>query len=98
MRKIVEVLRLSAEGRYSHREIARIIHVSPTTVGEIIRRAKLAGVSYPLPMSVSEQTLEAQLMGWSPLLETASEVPKCGEWKFPPSKRGDQNEAYDDWY
>ena len=61
MRKIVEVLRLSADGRYSHREIARIIHVSPTTVGEIIRRAKLAGVSYPLPTSVSEQTLEAQL-------------------------------------
>ena len=61
MRKIVEVLRLSAEGRYSHREIARIIHASPTTVGEIIRRAKLAGVSYPLPTSVSEQTLEALL-------------------------------------
>ena len=61
MRKIVEVLRLFAEGRYSHREIARIIHVSPTTVGEIIRRAKLAGVNYPLPTSVSEQTLEAQL-------------------------------------
>jgi transposase len=61
MRKIVEVLRLSAEGRYSHREIARIIHASPTTVGEIIRRAKLAGVGYPLPTSVSEQTLEALL-------------------------------------
>lgn len=39
-----------------------------------------------------------EVMGWSPLLETASEVPKCGEWKFPPSKRGDRNEAYDDWY
>lgn len=38
------------------------------------------------------------LMGWSSLPETASEVPKCGEWKFPPSKRGDRNEAYDDWY
>jgi transposase len=41
MRKIVDVLRLSHEGGLSHREIARVVNASPTTVGEILRRAKL---------------------------------------------------------
>ncbi len=48
MRKILEVLRLHHEGRRSHHEIARAVIASPTTVGEILRRAKLAGIAYPL--------------------------------------------------
>ncbi|MDD2744663.1 MAG: IS21 family transposase, partial [Rhodocyclaceae bacterium] len=61
MRKIFEVLRLSVEGGHSHREIARAIQSSPTTVGEIIRRAKLAGLSYPLPAGITEVGVEALL-------------------------------------
>lgn len=61
MRKIFEVLRLSVEGGRSHREIARAINSSPTTVGEILRRAKLAGLSYPLPAGMSEAGVEAHL-------------------------------------
>ena len=61
MRKIVDVLRLSHEGGLSHREIARVAKSSPTTVGEILRRAKLVGVIWPLPAGVSERGLEAQL-------------------------------------
>lgn len=61
MRKIFEVLRLSVEGGRSHREIARAIQSSPTTVGEIIRRAKLAGLSYPLPAGITEVGVEALL-------------------------------------
>jgi len=38
MRKIIEVLRLHHEGGRSHREIARVVGTSPTTVGEILRR------------------------------------------------------------
>jgi len=53
MRKIVDVLRLSHEGGLSHREIARVVKSSPTTVGEILRRAKLVGVTWPLPAGVS---------------------------------------------
>ena len=45
MRKIFEVLRLSVADGRSHREIARAIIASPTTVGEILRRAKLAGLT-----------------------------------------------------
>jgi hypothetical protein len=61
MRKILDVLRLSHEGGRSHREIARAINASPTTVGEILRRAKLYGVTWPLPAGMSEPWLEAQL-------------------------------------
>lgn len=49
MRKIFEVLRLSVADGRSHREIARAIVASPTTIGEILCRAKLAGLTYPLP-------------------------------------------------
>jgi transposase len=61
MRKIIEVLRLHHEGSLSHREIARAIHASPTTVGEILRRAKQCDVTWPLPATLSEAGLEAQL-------------------------------------
>lgn len=61
MRKIVEVLRLHHEGDRSHREIARVVGTSPTTVGEILRRARQCGVAYPVPPDMSEAGLEALL-------------------------------------
>ena len=61
MRKIFEVLRLSVADGRSHREIARAINSSPTTVGEILRRARLAGLTYPLPASMTEAGVEALL-------------------------------------
>jgi len=61
MRRIVDFLRLLHGGGLSHREVARVVKSSPTTVGEILRRAKLVGVTWPLPAGVSELWLEAQL-------------------------------------
>lgn len=61
MRKIVEVLRLHFECDRSLREIGQSLGCSPTTAGEVLRRAKLAGVSWPLPAATSEVELEAQL-------------------------------------
>ena len=61
MRKIIEVLRLHHEGGRSHREIARMVSTSPTTVGEILRRAKQVGLTYPLPAGISEMGLEVRL-------------------------------------
>ena len=55
MRKILEVLRLHHEGRRSHREIARAVVASPTTVGEILRRAKLAGIGVGKPETFTNQ-------------------------------------------
>jgi len=60
MRNIIEVLRLCHEGGRSHREIARVVSVSPTTIGEILRRAKQCGINYPPPAGMTEAGLEAQ--------------------------------------
>ena len=61
MRKITETLRLHYECGRSQREISRAIGASPTTVGEYLRRAKAAGLSYPLPAELDETALESRL-------------------------------------
>lgn len=69
------------------------VAAAPVAISPVDVLAKMDALAKANP-----EKLNWKVMGWSPLLETASEVPKCGEWKFPPSKRGDRNEAYDDWY
>src|SRR5476649_1893108 len=61
MRKIHEVLRLHFEHGRSKREIARIINVSPSTVSDYVARAKLAGLSSPLPSDCDDAALERLL-------------------------------------
>lgn len=61
MRKIEEVLRLHHEGGRTNREIAQSVRASPTTVGEYLRRARLAGLAWPLPQGMTELALEAAL-------------------------------------
>jgi len=61
MRKITETLRLHYECGRTHREISRAIGASPTTVGDYLRRAKVAGLSYPLPDGLDESALELRL-------------------------------------
>ena len=61
MRKIHLILRLFFEARLSIRAIARSTHASPATVGDYIRRAKAAGLSWPVPDELDERALEARL-------------------------------------
>ncbi|MDN0075849.1 IS21 family transposase, partial [Crenobacter sp. SG2303] len=61
MRKIVEILRLHHAGLYSRRAIARMIGASPTTVSDYLARAKLAGLSFPLPAGLDEATVNGLL-------------------------------------
>ncbi len=61
MRKIEEVLRLHFERGRSNREIASIVRASLTTVGDYLRRAKLAGLGWPLPAEMDPERLEALL-------------------------------------
>ena len=61
MRKIHRVLRLFFEAGLSIRAIARSIQASPSTVGDYIRRAHTAGLSWPLPEKLDERALEARL-------------------------------------
>lgn len=60
MRKIRDALRLAAEG-HSARLIALSLDVGRTTVQEYLRRAKVAGLPWPLPEDLDDGALEAQL-------------------------------------
>ncbi|HEY5658083.1 MAG TPA: IS21 family transposase [Myxococcota bacterium] len=61
MRNICQVLRLFFAANMSIRAIARCIGASPSTVGDYVRRARVAGVGWPLPEGLSERALEARL-------------------------------------
>jgi transposase len=61
MRKIEEILRLKFKKGLTHREIARSCALSAATVSDYVMRAKLAGLSWPLPEGVSEEDLEERL-------------------------------------
>lgn len=61
MRKIEEVLRLHHECGRSNRAMAEAVRASPTTVGDYLRRARLAKLPWPLPDGMSEAALEAAL-------------------------------------
>jgi transposase len=61
MRRIRQVLRLASEAGLKQRQIARSLTMSPATVGEYLRRARLAGLSWPLPGELDDTQLEARL-------------------------------------
>jgi len=60
MRKIREVLRLKAGG-LGKRKIAASLDISTTAAGECLKRARRAGIGWPLPDDLTDETLEAQL-------------------------------------
>ncbi len=61
MRKIKEVLRLRFEHGLSHRDIATSCGIGITSAREYIVRAKMAGLSWPLPAAMDDATLEGLL-------------------------------------
>ena len=61
MRKIKEVLRLSCHGELSARQVAHSLNISRSTVKEYQERANKAGLTWPLPDTLSEQELEQKL-------------------------------------
>jgi len=58
MRKIRDVLRLSAAG-LSKRQIAASLGIGPTAAGRALRRAREAGISWPLPDDLGDAALES---------------------------------------
>ncbi|MCR4418734.1 MAG: hypothetical protein NUV99_01080 [Clostridia bacterium] len=61
MRKTKEVLRLHFGLGMSRRDIAKSLGMSHSTVGDVIRRAKAIGLSWPLPQELCEAELERQM-------------------------------------
>ena len=61
MRKIREILRLAIGEGLSRRQVAAATGVPGSTVGDHLTRARLAGLSWPLPEGVDDDWLEARL-------------------------------------
>lgn len=73
MRKIKDVLRLQAGG-HSMRQIGRSLGIGLGTVSEYLRRAREAGLSWPLPEVLTEEGLEQRL--FPPPLPQGREIPQ----------------------
>jgi hypothetical protein len=61
MRKTKEILRLHHEARRSGRHIARTLGLSPATVQECLRRARIAGVDWKAALDLNDTVLEDRL-------------------------------------
>ena len=72
MRQVHAVLRLKWEQGLSDRKIAHSLGISRPTVAEYVRRAQAAGVSWPLPATYDEATLERVLF---PAVSTRAPAP-----------------------
>jgi transposase len=74
MRTIKEVLRLRHEGGLSHRAIAQSCGIAASTVGDYLKRAAAAGLSWPLRDDLGEEELERLLFS-DPGSSTSSKRP-----------------------
>lgn len=61
MRKTREILRLRWELGLAGRQVARSCKISPSTVSDVVARAKVAGLEWPLPEEMDDAALEARL-------------------------------------
>ncbi len=61
MRKIREILRLKWEAGLAHRVIAGVCHVGLGTITDYLARARLAGLTWPLPEDLDDRALEELL-------------------------------------
>lgn len=71
MRQIVEVLRLKHECRLKHRRIALSVGVARSTVCDYLNRAAAAGLTWPLPESMTEAEMERLLFPPAPSIGAA---------------------------
>lgn len=65
MRQVREVLRLKWVCGLSDRQIARSLRISRPTVAQYLQRAKVAGLSWPLPEDLDNEALERRLFATS---------------------------------
>src|SRR5215210_2719289 len=61
MRKVREVLRLRHALSLSYREIGEALGVGKTAAGEIVRRAEVVGLTWPLPQLFDDGEVERRL-------------------------------------
>jgi hypothetical protein len=87
MRQIREVLRLKFEKKLSSRDIAQGCQLGRTTIREYLRRAKEAGLTWPLPVELDDAALEARLFPQLPVMpENQSRSLPHGQFKKTPQR------------
>jgi len=79
MRKIKDVLRLRFESSLSTRKIAFSLRISLGSVHEYLSRARAAGLSWPLPVGLTEEQLEARL--FPPLTTRSAAARPLPNWQ-----------------
>lgn len=79
MRKNKEILRLKHELNLSTRQIAEGLNISHSTVGDLLRRAEAAGLSWPLPEALDDAALQAKLYPGNPVAARGRPEPDL-EW------------------
>lgn len=80
MRKIREILRLRFERGLSHRVIAGSCGIGVTTAREYLQRARLAGLSWPLPAEMGDEALELLLFPPAPAGVSREGSPPVSDW------------------
>jgi transposase len=80
MRQIHEILRLKYQNQLSVRAIARSCGLAASTVGDYVKRAEAAGLTWPLPESMTEEELTKQLFGSG--LEAPSRSQPLPDWLY----------------
>src|SRR5690349_20490553 len=63
MRKVREILRLKISAGLSHKAIARSLGIAASTVRATVDRARVEGLSWPIPDDLTDAVLEDRLYG-----------------------------------
>lgn len=80
MRKVRDILRLAVGQGLSHRQVGAAVGVPFTTVADHLRRAREAGLGWPLPDDLDDAALEALLFRKEPALPT--EARPLPDWEY----------------
>jgi transposase len=72
MRKIREVLRLTHDLELSVRQVREATGVGKTAVSEYVRRARVVGITWPIPAGISDAELERRLFTPAGLHESST--------------------------
>lgn len=75
MRKIREILRLRAAG-FTDQQVAASVGCARSTVQECLRRARAAGISWPLPEELDEAALQERLYPRAIPVRPSSTIPE----------------------
>jgi hypothetical protein len=75
MRKIREVLRLTHELGLSVRQVREATGVGKTAVSEYVSRARVIGITWPIPPEITDAELERRL--FTPAGSTTARRSRC---------------------